>query len=154
MLFSGQKINRSLLELRKQLMANPQGVLIIQIASTGMFGLSSTFENAAREGAPKMTRDKDFLAFCTAQNIKEWVFEDDPQLLITGIVSDNIEDVPRLVEELRKKNPQLVVVTYSSCNIQGTCFDRQIHKFRDGAALQLTQAITDFREGKLRRKTS
>ena len=95
---------------------------------------------------------EDFLAFSTADGIEKMVFDDRPQLLITGIISHtSLDDVAELVERLRQKNPQLVVVAFSTWRLTGRCFDRQIEKMKVGSSAQVIKAILDFRSGILRR---
>lgn len=124
-------------------MENKQNdIVVIQIATAGIgaFCRLTGLERA------------DFLGLYTPHNVDENIYEDLPQLLITGIISDDTSDVVDLVERLRKKNPQLVVVTFSSCKIPGDCFDRQIPKMDRGAGKMIISAIEDFRKGTFRRK--
>lgn len=133
-------------------MKDPQEILVVQVSTMGIYGFCSLLKMAADQDAlTSLVKDEDFLIFPTAHEIENLVFVNKPQLLITGIVSDRVEDVPVLVERLRLKNPQLVVVTFSTCNIPGSCFDRQIAKMKVGSASEVIKAVVDFRGGALRR---
>ncbi len=125
---------------------NPEEILVIQFADTGVFCFCISVEDH------DLSKGRDFLAFHTSFEIEKKVFENKPQLLITGIVSSDVRDVAIMVENLRQRNPQLVVVTYSSCDIPGECFDLQIDKKDNDSSEQLVGAIRDFRSAKLRRK--
>ncbi|MEI7777348.1 MAG: hypothetical protein WCI52_01965 [bacterium] len=136
-------------------MKDPQEILVVQVSTMGIYGFCSLLKMAAADRDSliglSLVKDEDFLIFPTAHEIENLVFVNKPQLLITGIVSDRVEDVAVLVERLRLKNPQLVVVTFSTCNIPGSCFDRQIAKMKVGSASEVIKAVADFRGGALRR---
>lgn len=125
-------------------MKNPNNVLVIQIATAGL---------AAFRAATHLVNGKDYVGIRDPREVLASVYEDQPQLLITGIISDEpTSDVAELVAKLRERNPQLVVVTYSICKIEGDCFDRCINKRHDNSGSQVLNTIKDFDEGRLRRK--
>ncbi len=128
---------------------NPKEVLVLQV------GEGVTSFCAVARTTTKLRQNVDFTTFGTASYIEDEVFENKPQMLITGVISlDRVDngEVERLVTMLREKNPQLVVVTYSSLSIPGSCFDLQITKnFEIGGFLRVSHAIERFRNGSLRR---
>ncbi|MES3005634.1 MAG: hypothetical protein V4664_01660 [Patescibacteria group bacterium] len=119
-------------------------ILVVQVATAGL---------AAFMQVTGLCREE-FTGLHDVNGIEELVFVDKPQLLITGIISDQSSDVAVLVSELRQKNPQLVVVTYSSCKIVGDCFDMQIEKMDKDSGRRVVRVLEEFRAGILRRKVT
>lgn len=103
---------------------------------------------AKREG---WEEGKEYIGISTAHSIEEKILQNKPQLLITGIISSEISDVATLINMLRKKNPQLVTISFSAVNLTGDYFDKQIPKFEEGSCDKLMDCIRDFKSGKLRR---
>lgn len=102
-------------------------------------------------GYSNLVRDIDYVGINRAGGIDDLIYINEPQLLITGIISDAPSDVADMVKRLRRKNVHLVVVAYTSIeSLQGD-FDLMIAKATRNAASLLTSAIVDFREGRLRR---
>jgi hypothetical protein len=127
-------------------MKKPSDVLVIQVATAGL---------AAIRAATHLENGVDFVGFRGPGEVIDSVYEDKPQLLITGIISGECTgDVAELVTRLREKNRQLVVVTYSSLEIEGDCFDLQINKREPNSGFQMRNAVKDFHEGRLRRKVA
>lgn len=117
-------------------------ILVIQTSIAGI---------TAFRTVTHLDRDTDFHGVNTPHNISDLVYNHQPQLLITGTISGNTEEVAKLVDELRKKNRHLVVVTFSSIPLTGDCFDRQIQSLKPDAGQKVLQAVADFRSGALRR---
>lgn len=127
-------------------MKKPSDVLVMQVATAGL---------AAFRALTHLENGRDYVGFLGPGEVIDSVYEDKPQLLITGIISGGTtSNVAELVTQLREKNPQLVVITYSSLKIEGDCFDQQINKKEDDSGFQVCDAVKDFHEGRLRRKVA
>lgn len=101
----------------------------------------------------QLRRGKDFITFDrTSPVLEDSILTDSPQLLITSTFGG--EEVPavEMVKEFRKKNPQLVVVLFTSKCGADPIFDGYINKMEDDPLAKLVSTVTDFIEGRLRRK--
>jgi hypothetical protein len=126
-------------------MKDPNSVLVLQVAEMGIYAFVTCTERK------NVTRDRDYIIFDVHDRVTENVYVDKPQLLITGIVSGALYDLSRFVNKLRERNPQLVVVCFSSFEDIPGDFDRTISKQRSDCWSNVAQAIKDFEEGRLRR---
>ena len=118
--------------------------------SSATLGVIAFCELAEKYG---LKRDVDFTAFGSTDPVEEAVFNNEPQLLITGSTELYDNDFEYLIKILRKKNPQLVIVGYSSLPLKHEYFDRMIRKDFDKSDAIVMATIADFREGRLRRVT-
>jgi len=126
-------------------MKDPNSVLVLQTANLGVLAFITGI------GYQGLERDRDFSVFNHPAAIAERLFVDRPQLLITGIISGDSNDLPRFVNESRKKNPQLVIICFSSFEDNPGDFDRVINKNYEDCWELVVQAINDFESGMLRR---
>lgn len=124
-----------------------QEILVIQVTTLGLMA----FRSAVRG---QFEQQRDYIGLSTEHGIEKFVFKDQPQLLITGAIDPaDTTTVAPFVESLRRKNPQLVVVFYTSTKIPGDHFDMMIEKMTDSASEEVINAIKNFRQGKLRRNS-
>lgn len=141
------------LERKRWRMKRPQDVLVIQVG-TDKIGIKAFCTVA--EHLAGMYADIDFITMDSAENVQEFIYKNHPQLLITGVISHEADDVDKMVKRLRKINPQLVAIIYSAVSsvIRGDSFDAKVEKGYGAKNFHiLANLIEDFREGRLRRKT-
>lgn len=129
----------------------PEGVLVANLPVEIM----TIFRHIAEEMG--WVEGKDHICSKTADEFQTHIFVDSPQLLITGNIRGGEFALMDLVEKLRVKNPQLVVVTLSANHIKGKqadgkqTFDLQIYTVVKNSVQKVIRAIQAFRAGHLRR---
>ena len=99
----------------------------------------------------------DFTTPGTSHGIEALMKNTGRQFLITGIISDYLDDLKKMVWQLKAKNPDLIVGTYSSLSLTSLTkhdgFDVVIDKMNDDfRGTALLKAIKDFQAGTLRGK--
>jgi hypothetical protein len=127
----------------------PQDILVIQIAGLGTYRFATLMQEYL-----ELRHNVDFrtFGFGTVEMVERFIYAySRPQLLITGTISSNYQETYDLVQRMRTKNRQLVVVLYSSKEIDPKYFDRIVNKARSTSTDELVDAIRSFRGGALRR---
>lgn len=127
-----------------------RGIIIFQLTKNGYLRTSMHLNGSGFVQGTDYTFTNDCV---TAGRLVE---ENTPQMLVTGVLSQGGGEfeVMEWIKKLRIKNPQLVVVTFSSCAFFDTdkLLDGKISKYaKDQGQKELVTALTDFRDGKLRR---
>lgn len=125
-------------------MKDPKSVLVLQ------WGSSVYSFNHAMRGVG-LRKNIDYTIFDLDKPVLESVYENRPQLLITGAFFNENRELSWFVNELRRKNRQLVIVFYSPERYYQCEFDLVIDQVGANSWDILIQTIKDFEEGKLRR---
>jgi hypothetical protein len=128
---------------------NPRSVIIFQ----GAEGATHLLRESMSEYG--LMDDVDFVTFCNCDRIDrvtDVIFENQPQMLITGMITGSTEEDLMLINQWRSINPQLVIVGYSSSlSIAKLPIDMRISKMSENHYEQVKDAILDFHSGKLRK---
>jgi hypothetical protein len=137
--------------VKKKTDRKPQDILVVQTGG-GMDSFEMKFEYRIMPFVEDLGKIA-YKGFETTDGVLEAVYEEIPQLLIVGKTSRRISDVIEFVEELRQKNPKLVVVWYSILKPPGDHFDFTINKITDGehGDRHLKAVIRGFLAGGVRR---
>ncbi len=120
---------------------DPRTILVLQTNLGGLSYCEPTFDRLHYINGKHYT--------CTVIPYVKWLLRDyildnQPQLLITGIVSNDMTGVRELVTKLQKKNPKLAVIIFSVYkNIPGD-FAMMINKNDLNCHDQLREAILQF----------
>lgn len=89
-------------------MKDPKSVLVLRNGTAGTFEFNYTIETYDR------INGVDYSIFEVTAPVIRAVFEDRPQLLITGNVVENGQKLSRFIKDAREKNPQLIIVYFSN----------------------------------------
>jgi hypothetical protein len=98
-----------------------------------------------------LQKDVDFLIFESTVPVMMEVFENKPQLLITGKVFEGENALSYFLDRARNKNPQLVVVYLDPFDSDEFEYDLTLVNRDRSKWIDVQQAIKDFDEGSLRR---
>lgn len=127
-------------------------IVILQITEGGRWRCSHILTKSG------FTEGFDYALVGTSHGIEGFMKEKGQQLLITGVISNSLtlKDLVDMIEAFKAKNPELVVITYSSIPdmvfARYPCFDKIVNKDKDTTGSRLLAAIDEFRSGRFRKQ--
>jgi hypothetical protein len=129
-----------------KLPTDPTSIIAVQTASHGLSPVSRVLRLELG-----MRLDEHYIGLTDGFRLEELVtsMRGKPQLLITGIINV-VGDDQELLQKLKKLNPKLRIVAYSSFEHLEGPYDDKIYKLDDAASLRLVSTIRNFLDCQLR----
>ena len=117
----------------------PSDVLVLQEGETG----APTFR-AYMEGQDLLDC-REYVLFAKPKPVEDRIYDDQPQLVVMGSVNRDRKETEAFARMVKKKNPRVWLVYFSSIPVDRSLFDEYIEK-PDGLCFQkAVYAIKAFR---------